>query len=110
MTDKRVQELEQEIANVRKQFSEINDSLKSLASEKGEEFTRQARRAYRRTANQAQNLWDDVQSSGRDLYDRYADRVEDHLGNAKRAVRDNPLQSIAIVAGVSFIIGFLTRR
>lgn len=108
--DKRIEELEKELQKFRKDFAEISTNLKELASEKTEELQGRARRVYRRASNRAQEIWDDVASAGHDVYERageHYDQAADALG---KQVRNHPLQTLAVVAGIGFLVGFLTRR
>lgn len=106
----RVEKLESDLADVRKDFAEINRTLKGIASERAEQFEGRARRAYHKAANRAQNVWDDVTDAGEEYYERARARMDDGLDNLNNCVREKPLQSLAIVAGIGFMLGFLTRR
>lgn len=110
MDDKRIEALEQNIESVRKDFAEIGRSLRKLAEEKSSKLEQQARRTYNRFSDRAQDLWEDAQDYGAHYYDRARERFDDTVESATDKVRENPLQAVAIVAGISFIVGFLASR
>lgn len=108
--DKRIAQLEKELQDFRKDFSEISANLKDLASEKTEELQSQARKVYRRASARAGEIWDDVTSTGHDLRDRAGEYYDDAAHAVRSQVRNNPLQTLAVVAGIGFLVGFLSRR
>lgn len=108
--DPRVEKLESDLADVRQDFAEISKTLKSLAESKADEYQNRARRAYHDAADRAQNIWEDVSDAGEEYYYRARDQFSDSIDDLNDCVREKPLQSLAIVAGIGFVIGFLTRR
>lgn len=108
--DKRIAQLEKELQDFRKDFSDISKNLKDLASEKTDELQGQARRMYRRASNRAGEIWDDVTSAGQDIRDRAGEHYDDAVRAIGSQVRSNPVQTLAIVAGIGFLVGFLSRR
>ena len=110
MTDTRVQKLEQDIENFRKDFAEIGKTLRQIAESKGNEASARAQHAYDRFSRQAQNFMDDASAQGQAYYERAREHFDNTVENATDRVRENPLQSVAIIAGVSFIVGFLMSR
>lgn len=110
MDDGRIEKLEKDLEAFRKDFGEISHTLRKIAEDKSNELGNRARGTYQRLSNHAQDLWENAQDYGKDYYDRARDSLDDTLYQTKEKVRNNPLQAVAIVAGVSFIIGFLTSR
>ena len=108
--DNRIAELEKELQQFRKDFADISANLKEIAGEKTDELQGRARRAYRRASNRAQELWDDVASTGQDVYERAGEQYDQASDAIAKQVRHHPLQTLAVVAGVGFLVGFLTRR
>ncbi|MDO5090596.1 MAG: hypothetical protein Q4D61_03540 [Cardiobacteriaceae bacterium] len=108
--DKRIAQLEKELQDFRKDFSDISQNLKDLASEKTEELQGQARKVYRRASARAGEIWDDVTAAGENFRERAGDHYDDAVRAVRGQVRDNPLQTLAIVAGIGFLVGFLSRR
>lgn len=110
MTDKNSAQLEKELQDLRKDFAEISANLKELASEKSDELQSQARKVYRRASARAGEIWDDVASTGHDLRERAGEHYDHAVHAVSSQVRNNPLQTLAVVAGIGFLVGFLTRR
>lgn len=108
--DKRNAQLEKELQDLRKDFAEISANIKELASEKSEELQSHARKAYRRASARAGEIWDDVTHAGSDLRDRAGEHYDQAVHAVSSQVRNNPLQTLAVVAGIGFLVGFLTRR
>lgn len=108
--DRRVEQLESELSALRQDFSEISKTLKNIANDKAEEYQHRARHAYNKAADRAQNIWEDVSDTGEEYYYRARDQFSDSIDDLNDCVREKPLQSLAIVAGIGFVIGFLTRR
>lgn len=108
--DKRNAQLEKELQDLRKDFAEISSNIKELAGDKAEELQSQARRAYRRASARAGEIWGDVTSAGHDLRERAGEYYDDAAHAVRSQVRNNPLQTLAVVAGIGFLVGFLTRR
>ncbi|UJF24595.1 hypothetical protein L0B52_00185 [Suttonella sp. R2A3] len=97
--DKRVEQLESEIKALRKDFSDISKSLKSLAEQKSDELESRAKQA-----------WDELSAESQEYYAQARDYVNDGVDSLDQCIRDKPWQSLAVVAGIGFFIGFLTRR
>lgn len=110
MSDPRVEKLEKDIENFRKDFAEIGKTLRQIAESKGNEAASRAQYAYRRFSNQAQDLISDASEQGQAYYARAREHFDNTVDHATDRVRENPLQSVAVVAGVSFIVGFLLSR
>lgn len=108
--EKRNAQLEKELQDLRKDFAEISANIKELAGEKADELQSQARRVYRRASARAGEIWDDVASAGHDLRDRAGEHYDYAVGAVSNQVRSNPLQTLAVVAGIGFLVGFLSRR
>lgn len=108
--EKRIEQLEKDLAAFRKDFKDINETLKSIASQKSEEMEKRARHNVRKAKQRAEDLWDEVSDTGAEVYDRARHQMDHTLQTVNRSVRENPLSSIAIVAGISYIIGFLSRK
>lgn len=108
--DKRVEQLESELETLRKDFSDISQSLKNIAKQKSDEAESRMRRAYHQAADRAQDAWDNISSSGEEYYHHAREYLDDGMDSLNECVRDKPLQSLAVVAGIGFLIGFLTRR
>lgn len=108
--DPRVEKLESDLAELRQDFSEISKTLKSIAESKADEYQHRARHAYRNAADRAQDIWEDVTDASEDYYYRARDQFSNSIDDLNDCVRDKPLQSMAIVAGIGFVLGFLTRR
>ena len=108
--EKRIEQIEKDLQDFRKEIGDLTKSLKAFGEEKVEELQSGAKRVYRRAAERAQDVWDEVSASGQELRERageHYDQTVDYLG---RSVRRNPLQTLGIVAGVGFLIGYLSRR
>lgn len=99
MSDERIDKIEKEFAEFRKDFKDVSEALKSMASEKAQDYESRARVAFRQAQNKAEHVFSDV----RDHFDDATDRVENR-------VRENPLTALAVVAGLGFLIGFCSRR
>lgn len=108
--DPRVEKLESDLADVRQDFAEISKTLKGIADSKANEYQHRARRAYHNAADRAQDIWEDVTDAGEEYYYRARDQFSNSLDDLNDCVREKPLQSLAVVAGIGFVIGFLTRR
>lgn len=110
MSDKRIEKLEQDLENFRKDFAEIGKTLRQIVEVKGNEAASRSQQMYDRFSHQAQDLVDNMNLHGQVYYARAREQLDNTLEQATDRVRENPLQSIAVVAGVSFLVGFLLSR
>jgi ElaB/YqjD/DUF883 family membrane-anchored ribosome-binding protein len=88
--------------DVRQVIADFEALLKATAGETGDRVGDVRHRAER-TLNQARRRLEDLE-------DETLDKARRAVGDADRYVRDNPWQSIAVAAGVAFLLGVLTSR
>jgi len=88
-------------------------------SDKGDRLG-QARERVLETVGKARERWREASASGREHYDVAVEQLRDGYSKARQDydgwsddltdyVRDNPGKSVAIAAGLGFIIGLLLR-
>jgi len=87
-TDKELEQLKAEFANLRKELSTIGDTVGRIASSATEEGQQRVRSAADQTRQKAQEHW----------------------GAFEREVEERPMTSIAAALGIGFILGRLLDR
>jgi ElaB/YqjD/DUF883 family membrane-anchored ribosome-binding protein len=58
----------------------------------------------------ASATYDNVRDRANSLYSDAYDRAHDYQTEAENYIRENPIQAVAIAAGVGFLLGVLLRR
>lgn len=105
--------LKEGVAAARERFQRLSDDVKEKASQVGDDVRRGAEKAQkeiRRGAERARETYDDMTRRARHTYDKVQTRAGDVTREVSRFVRDNPGKSIALAAGVGFLLGLLARR
>jgi len=98
-TSANVEELSVQIEKLRTDLSELTRTVGTIATT----GAREARTAVRDRVAHAG-------AEGREALHRAEDRIRAYGDEAGDYVRRNPVQSLAIAAGLGLVIGFLTRR
>jgi ElaB/YqjD/DUF883 family membrane-anchored ribosome-binding protein len=88
--------------DVRQVIADFEALLKATAGEAGDRVGEVRHRAER-TLHQARQRLEDLE-------DDTLEKARRAAGDADRYVRDNPWQSIAVAAGVAFLLGVLVSR
>jgi ElaB/YqjD/DUF883 family membrane-anchored ribosome-binding protein len=88
VTDKEVQELKDEIAALKKELSNIGDTVSNIARSAADEGKDRVRAAAEHSREQARQTW----------------------GAFEREVEERPMTSIAAALGIGFILGKLLDR
>lgn len=88
--------------DVRQVIADFEALLKATAGEAGDRVSEVRHRAER-TLHQARTRLEDLE-------DDTLEKARRAAGDADRYVRDNPWQSIAVAAGVAFLLGVLVSR
>ncbi|MEN9704320.1 MAG: hypothetical protein RLZZ393_199 [Pseudomonadota bacterium] len=88
--------------DVRQVIADFEALLKATAGQAGDRVDDVRHRAER-TLHQARRRLEDLE-------DDTIDTARKAVGDADRYVRDNPWQSIAVAAGVAFLLGVLVSR
>lgn len=88
--------------DVRQVIADFEALLKATAGEAGERVGEVRHRAERTLHHARLRL--------QDLEDDTIEKARRAAGDADRYVRDNPWQSIAVAAGVAFLLGVLVSR
>jgi ElaB/YqjD/DUF883 family membrane-anchored ribosome-binding protein len=101
------------VAAARERFQRLTDDVQDKARQVTDDVKRGAERAsreIRRGAERARETYDEVTERARQTYNKVQTRAGDVTREVSRFVRDNPGKSIAIAAGVGFLLGLLARR
>lgn len=93
------EELSKQIEQLRSDVAEISKTLGELG--------RGQVTALRSRAEQGAA---ELRARGRETADELATRARDAEHQAEDYIRDNPLQALAIAAGLGLLVGWLTRR
>ena len=102
MDEKRLEQLEKELVDLRKDFHEISRTLKELADSKEETFDLRARRRYHQAREKAQDVWQEFRGQGGKRACAWCSCL---LREIKGKVRDHPWLAVVIIAVVGFLIG-----
>lgn len=108
--NQRIEELEKELSEAKKEFAEVVKNLNSLLSDKGEELKGDAKRMYKKARKRAGEFVDNLEDEGEQAWDQARDYMQGGCKHMNSAVRENPMAAIGIAAGLGFLFGFLTRR
>lgn len=102
MDDKRLEQLEQDLVGLRKDFAAISATLEELAGTR-----QQSTPGIRRAREKAHTLWRDIQERGPGYYACARARFNDRLNQARDRIRARPGGAAALFTVVGFLIGFL---
>lgn len=92
------QALSNEIAELKRELAKVSGLVGDIAANR-----------YGQLREQAASLAEDVASRGAELRDEAYARVGAVEEELQRTVRDRPLTSIAVAAGIGYLIGLLSR-
>jgi ElaB/YqjD/DUF883 family membrane-anchored ribosome-binding protein len=90
--DAEISQLKSDVANLRKDMSELVDALKDAGTEKGHEY-------YDRAYQQAQNAGEYARERAAEAYGTFGKEVE-----------ERPLTSVLTAFGTGFVVGLLLDR
>ena len=62
------------------------------------------------TAQNARDMTEQATGAVMDAYEQYKPQIERYQDEIMASVRDKPIQSLAIAAGIAFTLGALFRR
>ncbi len=83
---------------------------KQYASQKAGEVKDQANAALQQGRERAQELYDQGLRQAHDLYDQSKERLHGFEEQVEQYVREKPVQSVLIAAGVGLALGLLLRK
>lgn len=92
-------DVEKQLEQIRKDIAGLAETIASLAASKAEEVKDQAVKAGTEAAAASVSA---VQSA--------CEQVTHARGELEEAIREKPLQSLGIAAGIGFFLALLTRR
>ena len=107
---KRVEALEKDLGEFRKDISELAASVKRALQDNAGEVEHSARRLVGRASDEARRFAQRVESQGEDLYYAARDQVHHGYDQIDATVRANPVTSLVEALGVGFLLGILSRR
>ena len=120
-TNSPTEQVKADAEDLRQDLREIGSHLKGAAGEKFEQLKGQARERYEQYRGQATGRARDYadQAKGRaneykeyagEQYDRYAERGQQTVEKVEQYVREKPVQSLLLAAGVGLVVGVLFKR
>ena len=101
------------VVTARDRFQRLSSEVQSRYQQVSEDVRRGAERAsqeIRRGTERARERYGEVAESARERYTQVRERSGELSRDLTHYVRDNPGRSIAIAAGVGFLVGLLVRR
>lgn len=107
MDDKRLEQLEQNLADLRKDFSAISDTLKDLADKRESVVDSGARSNYRVVGGKGQTFWRDIQEHGSGYYACARVWARARFKQSKDKIRAQPEAAAVILIGIGVVIGLL---
>lgn len=91
--------LEQQIEDLRKEISGIAASLNTIGSRK-----------FANARMGAERMFENVSNSGENLKHEVREKLQNAQDNISTCIRDKPLTSLAVAAGIGFVLAQLLRR
>lgn len=101
------------VVSARDRFQRLSQDVQGRYQRVSEDVRRGAERAteeIRRGTDKARERYDEVADQARVGYAQARQRTGELSRDVSHYVRDNPGRSVAIAAGVGFLIGLLVRR
>lgn len=96
-----------------KTAAELRDALEAQITEIRKEIASLSKVL----ANKSANLANNAENSAAEFYDvmkergtQAADKISQQARIAKETVRENPLATLAVIAGISLLIGLIARK
>jgi ElaB/YqjD/DUF883 family membrane-anchored ribosome-binding protein len=88
----------------------LGAEAKNYAAQKADELKGQATAALQQGKDRAQELYDQGLQQANELYEQGRARFQDIEQSLEEYVREKPVQSVLIAAGVGLALGLLLRR
>lgn len=110
MADPRFDKLEKDLGNLRQDFAAISKTLKALAEDKSEDVQKRAQAAFAELQRETKAAFGEASERGSEFYQKAQTQFDESLEKTKTKVQENPFKAIAIVAGVGFVLGLLSKR
>lgn len=107
MDDKRLEQLEQDLADLRKDFGAISDTLKDLADKREDAVHSGTRSSYRVVCDKGQTFCRDIREHGPGYYACARVWAGARFKQSKDKIRANPGSAAAILIGIGIVIGLL---
>ncbi|WP_301098407.1 DUF883 C-terminal domain-containing protein [Otariodibacter sp.] len=105
-TDK-IEALETEIKSLKDNLSEITTLIKEIGEGESKRLSRKASKALNQASTKAENLLEDFEEEGEDIYHYLKEKLATASSQAERKAKDNPLITVGLVAGISLVVGYL---
>lgn len=101
------------VVTARDRFQRLSSDVQNRYQQVSEDVRRGAERAskeIRRGTERARERYGEVADSARERYTQVREKSGELSRDISHYVRDNPGRSVAIAAGVGFLVGLLVRR
>lgn len=92
-------DLQAQITALKEDIANIAATLTKIGRDSAKDATRSAASSYEAAKLRGEEALDDIRSQARELEDQLAETV-----------RENPLMTIAVAAGVGFLLALIARR
>ncbi|EJF91725.1 DUF883 family protein [Bartonella tamiae] len=92
-------DLQAQVEQLRKEISQITSTLGEVGSEK-----------LHQVKDKAGRLYASAKANGEEAVSQAKEKIHDLEGQVSECVRNKPVTSLAVAAGVGFLIALLVRR
>jgi ElaB/YqjD/DUF883 family membrane-anchored ribosome-binding protein len=97
-------------ADIQKDLQALRDDLARLAEQVGAILADKGNTAWKRTKSNVDSVVSDAQSKGQDAADAVREVSDNFVGALDDSIKQHPLTTLAIVAGLGFLFGATWRR
>src|SRR5437660_10591655 len=103
-------DIEKQLETLREDISQLTEQVADLIGQAKDDAMAQVKGQARRAKAQADSMLSDAKETGREAVDAFRD-VADTLGHAvEDSIKRRPYATLAMVAGIGFLIGAAWRR
>lgn len=103
-------DVQAQIDQLRDDISKLTKTISDLGNQKAEEVRGRAEERLGEARSRAEKFRDDASKAGHDAYERARDEALSLEEDLEDRIRERPVQSLMLAAGVGFLAALLTRR